>query len=164
MVFIFDTELVDLAQTTRTYLSKRRHGRVVFNYELDGDEGFAGVRAHRRAQEVEWDWWSGNNTLDLNAVWIYMFNALKSIANETSTVFQRGGPLGLLTRVNLPPALNAQDLHDRLISWRSRVPLSSSPGDNAISDYETTVAHDFANCPCVHGNTPGSCKACDDKS
>lgn len=164
MVFTFDTEPVDLAQTTRTYLSKRRHGRVVFNYELDGDEGFAGRQAHRRMQEVGWDWWCGNNALDLNSVWLYMFDALKSIASETTTVFKRGEPLGLLTRVNLPPVLSAQHLRDRLISWRSDVPLSSSPGDNAIFDYETTVALDFPNWPCVHGNTPGSCKVCDDKS
>jgi hypothetical protein len=164
VVFIFDTEPVDLAQTTRTYLSKRRHGRMVFNYELDGDEGFAGRQAHRRTQEVTWDWWCGNNALDLNSVWLYIFDALKSIASETTTVFKRGEPLGLLTRVNLPPALNSQDRHDRLISWRSGVPLSSSPGDNAIFDYETTVALEYVNWPCVHGNTPGSCKVCDDQS
>lgn len=45
MVFVFDTEPVDLARTTRTYQSKRRRGRLVFNDELEGDEGPAGVRA-----------------------------------------------------------------------------------------------------------------------
>ena len=162
MVFIFDDELIDLAQT-RTYQSKQSNGRLILNHELDGADGFAWLRAHCRAQEVKWDW-SGQHTLDLNDVWLHIFNALIPIAAETSDLYRErriARAARKLTRINLPPALTAQDLHDRLVSWRSRVSLSPRLGDDVAADFEAMVALDRANWPCVHGQPFGNCENCD---
>lgn len=86
MAFIFDDERIDLAQT-KTYQSKQSRGRVFLNRELHGAEGYAWLRAHWRMQEIEWDW-SGQNTLDLNDVWLHIFNALIPMAAETSKIFR----------------------------------------------------------------------------
>ncbi|GAB7327015.1 hypothetical protein MBLNU13_g10957t1 [Cladosporium sp. NU13] len=74
MVFIFDREPIDLAQT-KTYQSKQEHGRVILNHELDGAGSFVWLRAHCRMQEIEWTW-SGANVLDLNAMWLHIHEAL----------------------------------------------------------------------------------------
>lgn len=162
VAFVFDREPIDLAQT-RTYESKQSNGRVMLNHKLDGADDFAWLRAHCRVQEVEWNW-SGQNTLDLNDMWLHTFNALIPIAAETSNLYRErriARAARMLTRINLPPALTAQDLHDRLVSWRSRVPLSSSLGDDFVADVEAMVALDRANWPCVHGYTFGNCDNCD---
>ena len=86
MVFIFDHEPIDLAQT-KTYLSKQENGRVILDHEIDGAAGFAWLRAHCRTQEVDLTW-SGANVLDLNAVWLHILETLITIAAETSKICQ----------------------------------------------------------------------------
>jgi hypothetical protein len=162
MVFIFDREPIDLAQT-KTYQSKQSNGRVILNDELDGADGFAWLRAHCKTQEVEWKW-SGQHTLDLNVVWLHIFNALIPIAAETSDLYRErriARAARKLTRINLPPALTAEDLHDRLVSWRLSSPLSSSLGEGVVADFEPMVALDRAGWPCGHGHAFGNCGNCD---
>jgi hypothetical protein len=86
MVFIFDHEHIDLAQT-KTHLSKQDNGRMVLNHELDGAGGFAWMRAHCRMQGIDWTW-SGANVLDLSAVWLHVHESLIQIVAETSRICQ----------------------------------------------------------------------------
>ena len=102
MVFIFDHQPIDLAQT-KTYLSKQENGRVVLNHELDGAGGFAWLRAHCLIQEINWTW-SGANVLDLNAVWLHVHEALIPIFAETSRICQEKRRAARTQAAEAPPA------------------------------------------------------------
>lgn len=86
MVFIFDREPIDVAQT-ETYLSMQENGRVILDHEIDGAAGFAWLRAHCKMQEID-STWSGANVLDVNAVWLHILETLIPIAAETSKICQ----------------------------------------------------------------------------
>jgi hypothetical protein len=82
VVWIFDfvTRETPLAQAS-VHRSRRERGRVVLNKDFTLDDGLAMTRAKEEAQKIDWTW-HGQDTLDLNALWLYAYRSVMSIATE----------------------------------------------------------------------------------
>ncbi|KAM0710787.1 hypothetical protein Q7P35_001525 [Cladosporium inversicolor] len=170
VLYVFDLEPTALAQQS-SYRSEERRGRVILNHELSSEDAFACLRAHWKTMQTDWTWRSQND-LDLGALWLRILAALILIVFETIQFHQerrrlraRAARLArrLARRLVLLPALTDRELLDRVLSWRSCIPLSSPPADDAVVAAEAMEAFDSPSYPCINGYYPGSCDVCDDE-
>lgn len=176
VLFIFDLEPTDSANKN-AYRSEQRRDRMILDHELSSEDGFAWLRAHWKTMQTDWTS-HGQDALDLNALWLHIFDALIPIAAETARFHQerrrlracavaaRAARLArrMARRLILLPALTDRELLDRVLSWRYSVPLSSPPAEDAVVAAEAMDAFDFPSYPCINGYYPGSCDFCDGDS
>ena len=62
--------------------SRQARGRSILNHNVTNDDSYAMIRARWRAEEVDWIW-AGQNDLDLNALWLHVYDSFISIAADT---------------------------------------------------------------------------------
>lgn len=159
VIYVFDLEPTTLTQQN-SYHSEERLGRVILNHELSSEDAFACLRAHWKAMQTDWTW-RGQNDLDLGALWLQILAVLILIVFETIQFHQERRGLRdraaaaqaarlarrMARRAVLLPALTDRELIDRVLIWRSRIPLSSPPSDDAVVAAVAMEAFEFPSYP-----------------